>query len=271
MSHQYIADKNIKGLLKQATVALLDKKPDDPAAFLSEHFSAAAAKSSTFNFASGMPDCCSTNPESYKVIAELPFARLVEMVFSPGVEDQPHEHPSHSMYFVTPAKLAIKDMRGGKLEDPHEVEIPAGAAPIFPPGAHQVKNIGDTKARVIFVETYPGAKPSSGPDNFVTPFDTCGGFYKKLAENDDWITGMVTMEPGAIDTLHNHRDHLIYVLEGDELTIFPDGNMEDPHPVPIKPYAGIPAPVAAGPIFTNHIVKNSGKTTCKLVFFETKA
>ena len=28
---------------------------------------------------------------------------------------------------------------------PHVVEIPAGASPIFPAGAHQVKNVGDSE------------------------------------------------------------------------------------------------------------------------------
>ena len=46
--------------------------------------------------------------------------------------------------------------------------------------------------------------------------------------------------------------------------------MEDGHAVPIKPNAGIPAPMSAGPIFGNHIMKNSGKTTVKMAFFEMK-
>lgn len=269
MTSQYLEEKKVRELLKEATVALLNAKPDNANAFFEEYF---RNKVSKFNFPSGLPCCTTSNPESYKVIAEIPNrARLVEMVVPPGGEDQPHEHPAHSMYFVDAAKLSIRDMKDGKLEDPHDVDIPAGAAPIFPPGGHQVKNIGDSEARVIFVESYPDAKPSGGPDNFVSPHDTCGDFYKKLAEDDEWITAEMTMEPGQIDTLHNHRDHLIYVVEGDELTIYPDGNMEDPHPVPIKPNAGIPAPNAAGSIFNNHIVKNSGKGKCKLVFFEAKA
>ena len=48
------------------------------------------------------------------------------------------------MYFVTDAKLAITDESGT-----HEKEIPAGAPPIFPSGWHQVKNIGDTEAKVF--------------------------------------------------------------------------------------------------------------------------
>lgn len=222
-------------------------------------------------FKSGHSDCCSTNPDQYKVVAEVPGARLVEMILPPGMTDSPHEHPTHAMYMVSNVKLEIAPVDAdGSIGKAGPAEVPAGAAPIFPPGAHQVKNVGDKDARVIFVESYPNAKPGAAKEGFVSPFDTCGDCYKKLAEDDDWVTGEVTMEPGAIDTLHNHRDHLIYVMEGDELTIYPDGDLDKGAVVPIKAHAALPAPESAGSIFTNHRVKNSGKTKARLIFFEKK-
>mmetsp|Transcript_2914 Transcript_2914/g.7607 ORF Transcript_2914/g.7607 Transcript_2914/m.7607 type:complete len:236 (+) Transcript_2914:73-780(+) len=221
-----------------------------------------------FGFSSGLPDCCTSNPECYKVVAEIPNARLVEMTCPPGGQDKPHEHPAHSMYFVTDCKLSIGD--GNPPGDPHEVEIPAGAAPIFPAGAHQVKNVGDKDAKVLFVEAFPMCKPCGDVDGFVSPFAACPKCYKILAENDDWITGIMEMEVGEQDSLHNHKDHLIYVLEGDQLTIFPGGDMENGQAIPIQPNSGIPAPIAAGQIFTKHVVKNTGTKPVKMVFFEMK-
>lgn len=227
--------------------------------------------SGKFDFKSGLPDCCETNPESYKVVAEIEgVARLVEMLMKPGAEDALHEHPSHSMYFATSAKLQIRNMKDGKLGEPEVAEIPAGAAPIFPPGAHQVKNIGDADARVLFVEEYPKAPATpKAAANFVSPFDCSGDCYKKLAENDKWVTGVLDMKAGDEDKPHNHQDHLIYVLEGTEVTIYPDCDKSKGNAIPIKQYAGIPAPVAAGPIFTNHCLKNTGGPL-KLLFFERK-
>eukprot|EP00959_Pyramimonas_sp_CCMP1952_P325427 6811333-Pyramimonas_sp.AAC.1 len=49
-----------------------------------------------FKFGSGLCDCVMTNPESYKVVAETPNARLVEMRLIAGGFDQPHDHPAHS-------------------------------------------------------------------------------------------------------------------------------------------------------------------------------
>lgn len=49
-------------------------------------------------FPSGLPDCCTTNPDQYKVIAEMPNARLIEMILPPGMQDTPHERESKSFF-----------------------------------------------------------------------------------------------------------------------------------------------------------------------------
>jgi mannose-6-phosphate isomerase-like protein (cupin superfamily) len=231
----------------------------------------AAAGSSPFAFASGLPDCCTSNPESYTVLAELPNFRLVQMKVPPGGEDKPHDHPPHSMYFVHPAKLSITDydQSGVSKDNAHEVEIPAGACPIFPAGAHQVKNVGDSEALVLFIEAFPTCKPCGDVDGFISPFAAAPQCYKVLAENEEYYTGMLTMEPGETDPVHHHKDHLIYVLEGEQVTIYPGGDESAAMAVDIKAGAGIPAPMAAPP-FAKHSLKNTGTTTLKMLFFEMK-
>jgi len=154
-------------------------------------------------------------------------------------------------------------------DDAHDAELPDGAAPIFPPGAHQVKNVGDNEVKVLFVETYPVCSPCGAIDGYISPFDVSPECYKVLAENDEWITGMLTMEVGAVDAFHFHRDHLIYVLEGDGVTINPGGDESAAMEVPLKAGAGIPAPMSAPP-FYSHTLKNSGTCTLKMAFFEMK-
>ena len=49
-----------------------------------------------------------------------------------------------------------------------------------------------------------------------------------------------------------------------EVTVYENGATADAataHAVPIKPGAGIPAPIAAGPIFAYHSLKNTVKVT----------
>ena len=80
---------------------------------------------------------------------------------------------------------------------------------------------------------------------------------------------MLTMEVGEEDAFHHHKNHLIYVLEGDAVTIYPGGDKDAAMDVPLQVGAGIPAPMAAPP-FYSHTLKNSGTKTLKMLFFEAK-
>ena len=103
-------------------------------------------------------------------------------------------------------------------------------------------------------------------DNFVSPFTVAPKCYQILAEDDDWFIGKMTMEAGEQDPPHSHLDHLVYVLEGDGITIYPgkESSEDTKMEVPIKP--GMAMPVHTG----HHVVKNTGSKTCELVFFELK-
>lgn len=188
-----------------------------------------------------------------------------------GGADIPHDHPSHSMFFVKPAKLEITDYdsSGMSMNNAHVAEVPAGACPIFPAGAHQVKNVGEDEAHVLFIEAFPTCKPCGDVEDYISPFTVAPQCYKVLAENADYYTGMMTMEPGESDPTHHHKDHLIYVLEGEEVTIYINGDESSAMTVPLAVGAGIPAPMAAPP-FAKHSLKNTGTTTLKLLFFEMK-
>ena len=89
-------------------------------------------------------------PYDDKTIAEIPgVARLVEMVFPPGAKDAPHEHPVHSMYFLTDVKLKIAGPPTPTTlgEEGAVAELPAGAAPIFPFNSTSVAQISTVEAR----------------------------------------------------------------------------------------------------------------------------
>ena len=220
--------------------------------------------------------CVHTRPlaaDLYKTIAEIEgVGRLVEMTFPPGAADIPHEHPEHNMYFVVDCKLKISG-----APTPTElgkegavVEIPAGAAPLFPPMAHQVTNVGETEGKAVFFEAYPNCKPCGDIEGYISPFTVSPECYKVLNdESENFVTGILTMEVGAKDAFHHHKDHLIYVLEGDGVTIYPGGDESAAMVVPLKPFAGIPAPMAAPP-FASHVLLNSGTIPLKMLFFEAK-
>lgn len=198
----------------------------------------------------------------------MPGARLVEMTLAPGEADKEHDHPKHSMYVVQGAKLELSPPPGA-TEGSAEIELPTGAAPIIPPGKHVVKNVGTTTAKIVFVEPYPTCKPCGTPDGYKSPFDVAPKCYSVLAQDDDWITGMLTMEPGEEDPVHHHRDHLIYFLEGDGVTIYPGGDESAGITKELHTPEGVPAPMSAPP-FAYHKLKNSGTKAIKAVFFEMK-
>ena len=150
------------------------------------------------------------------------------------------------------------------------VEIPAGAAPLFPPMAHQVTNVGETEGKAVFFEAYPNCKPCGDIEGYISPFTVSPECYKVLNdESENFVTGILTMEVGAKDAFHHHKNHLIYVLEGDAVTIYPGGDKDAAMDVPLQVGAGIPAPMAAPP-FYSHTLKNSGTKTLKMLFFEAK-
>jgi quercetin dioxygenase-like cupin family protein len=211
-------------------------------------------------------DCCTMNPDNYKVVAELEEcgSRLIEMTLPAGQGDKPHDHPIHYLYVGSGGKLKLSPPPG-QTEGAAEVDMPDGAAMVIPAGPHQVTNVGDKDVKILFAEPTKTPKGGVVEGEFVSPLDVCPECYKKVAEDEEWFVGEMTMEPGMEDPPHCHHAHLVYVLEGDGITIWPgkekgDAKME----VPIKP--GMALPVPAG----FHIVKNTGTVKCKLIFFELK-
>jgi len=259
-----VSDNDLKAALSalsEDTKAKLLSALGTPAA------AAAAPKpANPFNFTSGAFDCCTTNPDEYKVVAELPGARMVEMTLGAGKEDKKHDHPMHYMYVVQGGKLKLSPPPGA-TEGSAEIELKTGDAPIIPPGPQQRKNVGEAEVKIVFVEPLPTIKPCGDVKDFVSPFEVKKDCYTKLDEDEDWMIGMIEMKAGDSDPPHDHKDHLIYVLEGDQITIFPGKEVKEDGPskvVDIK--AGMALNVPAGP----HHLKNSGSKDAKLVFFEMK-
>jgi len=210
-------------------------------------------------------ECCAENPDNYKVVAELPGgSRLIEMTLPKGAGDKSHDHPVHYLYVVNGGKLKLSPPPGA-TEGEAEIELPDGAGKVIPAGPHQVTNVGDKDVKILFAEPSLECKAGTVEGDFVSPLKVCPDCYKTVAEDDDWFIGEMVMDVGFEDPPHSHLDHLVYVLEGDGITIFPgkekgDEKME----IPIKP--GMAIPVPAG----HHIVKNTGTIKCKMVFFELK-
>lgn len=211
--------------------------------------------------------CYGATPQCYKVIAENSSGKLVHMKLKPGGIDNPHDHPTHYLYVVKGGKLKLSPPPG-QTEGSAEVEMPDGAAMVIPAGPHQVSNVGDNEVEILFVEPTSTANPWALDGDYTSPVSVCPQCYKVLAEDDDWFVGEMTMKAGEEDPPHSHMDHLLYVLEGNGVTIqdldAAGNKVGGQKAVPIKP--GFAAPIPS----SHHIVKNSGSEPCKIIFFELK-
>eukprot|EP00931_Biecheleriopsis_adriatica_P061382 TRINITY_DN36905_c0_g1_i1.p1 TRINITY_DN36905_c0_g1~~TRINITY_DN36905_c0_g1_i1.p1 ORF type:complete len:261 (+),score=55.04 TRINITY_DN36905_c0_g1_i1:150-932(+) len=221
-----------------------------------------------FIFSSGFGDCVSSNPDKYKVLVELPGARLVEMTLKAGAEERKHDHPLHYMYVVQGSKLSLTPPHGDE-SGPLEVEWKTGAAMIAPAGLRQVRNVGISDLKVIFVEPLPDCKPCGPVADFISPFLVSPGCYKVLAEDEGWLIGELALLPCQGDVLHHHRDHVMYVLSGDSVAIFENGEKSKSRQFDLKPYTGIAAQMG-DPVFAKRSMMNTGSSSVKMIFFEMK-
>ena len=138
-------------------------------------------------------------------------------------------------------------------------------------GPHQVKNVGETDVVVIFVEVT--GKYTSTPEALKCPCDTDPECYKFLAQDDDWFTGIMEMAPGAKDSPQGHRDHMLYVLEGEQVKINilgPDMNPLEGEGPPAKMILGLAPGAAMAVSACHHWLENTGSAACKIVLFEPK-
>lgn len=208
--------------------------------------------------------CHQSNPDNYKVVASNAQGDLVHMTLAPGSQDDPHEHPmDHCLYILKGGKLEITNFPSN--DPPIVLEPPTGAAMFVPGGAHCVKNIGESEVEILFVEPTPACPPATKVDDAVSPFQVYGQGYKILAENEDWFCGEMFLAAGQEDIPHSHKEHLLYVLEGDGLNIYPGKKKGEPHPVPVKP--GFAAPIPAG----FHTIENtSADTDIRIIFWECR-
>jgi uncharacterized RmlC-like cupin family protein len=117
---------------------------------------------------------------------------------------------------------------------------------------------------VLFLEV-TGPQGGETPEGHVCPQETDACHYKTLAEDENWMVVKMDVAPGAEDHPHSHKEHVVYIVDGEQLTIW--GGKE-------KEGDGMTVPVAAGAVLPVpsgfHIVKNTGTKPVSAVYFERK-
>lgn len=94
-------------------------------------------------------DIVQSSPGQAKVLNENQYVRVVEYILNPGEKDIWHTHPPRSSYVVSGGKVQVFTENGQNSIS----EVKTGNSSWAGHGAkHYVKNIGDTKIKIILTE-----------------------------------------------------------------------------------------------------------------------
>jgi len=166
-------------------------------------------------------DSVSASPDVYKIAAKsvAGTARLVEMEMPPGTKDQFHEHPSQLTYVVRGGMLNIN---GTSYPGGETLTLPTNTTFIFPPGLHQLKNVGITPIKLVIVEALPKALPLHPYAHFKKrdiDLSSRGSSqqHQAQAETEMWCMDLLSLGPGEAG--NGHTSQLIYMLEGNSVIV----------------------------------------------------
>ena len=146
----------------------------------------------------------------------------------------------------------------------------------MPGGAHEGENIGDTYIKIYFLEDYfqhasENEDKIDGiwgftPDEHIPCYEKDPDTYKVLCQDSEWMVVKMKMSPGEEDKPHSHREHVVIILEGGQLSIWGGKEKTDPENPDMKAdvVPGLVLPVPTG----WHIVANTGDTEIHAIFFE---
>ena len=94
-------------------------------------------------------DIVQSSPDQARVLNENQYVRVVEYTLNPGEKDIWHTHPPRSSYVVAGGKVRVYTEDGQNSIS----EVKTGNSSWAGHGAkHYVKNIGDTKIKIILTE-----------------------------------------------------------------------------------------------------------------------
>eukprot|EP00658_Telonema_sp_P-2_P076975 TRINITY_DN6856_c0_g2_i1.p1 TRINITY_DN6856_c0_g2~~TRINITY_DN6856_c0_g2_i1.p1 ORF type:complete len:221 (-),score=51.18 TRINITY_DN6856_c0_g2_i1:46-708(-) len=203
--------------------------------------------------------CDQASPEGYELVGECLGGRLIHMVLKKGEKDQPHDHPAHVIYVIKGGTLKITGPAGETRE------LLDGAGACMPAGAHQVENVGANGMDVDLLLFEPSEQAGKMPEGHFPLQKSVGDNSKTLAENEACMVMETTLKAGEEDRPHSYRDHLMYVLEGEQLTIHPgQGKVAEPMVVDVMPGAVLPLPSGF------NLVQNTGCQDVKVVSFKSR-
>ena len=201
------------------------------------------------------------SPEIYEVLLENEAVKVMKVTFSPGQEDNMHDHYPFTGYLLDGGKAQVT-MPDGKV---NEREFPSGFIAHNGNGIrHKVKNIGSNDINIILIEHKKlGSTPTFENDVNLAAHTVSPDIYEVVHE-DELIKVYTAIFPaGSSDNVHEHGMNTAYVITGGKVQITgPDGSLNE---------RNIPdGAVLHSDKMVRHQVKNIGETDIKVLLAEYK-
>ncbi|HEX7457367.1 MAG TPA: cupin domain-containing protein [Ginsengibacter sp.] len=200
-------------------------------------------------------DAVKAAPNLYKIISDTMGIRLLEATYKPGESSALHSHPDYALYVIDGGTAEFTGKDGTKRTS----EMKSGMEIVRPAEVHSVKNTGKTTVKVLLVEVNrPMGTTSMDPALDATK--VAPNLYKAKADTLGIRIVEATYKPGQSSALHAHPDNAVYAINGGTAEFTEKDGTK--HTNELK--TGLSMITPGG----THSVKNTGKTTMKILLVE---
>jgi quercetin dioxygenase-like cupin family protein len=201
------------------------------------------------------PDDVKAAPNLYKTLQDTLGIRIVEADYKPGDSSAMHSHPDYALYVIQGGKTEFIGKDGNKMN----AEMKSAEENIRPAEVHSVKNIGKNEVKVLLVEV---SRPvgATSYDASMNASKVAPDLYKVMKDTMGIRILHATYKPGQSSAMHSHPDLALYVISGGTTEF----TGKDGKKIKSDLKTGMSAVVPAD----THSVKNTGKTTVKVLLVE---
>ena len=200
-------------------------------------------------------DAVKAAPDLYKIISDTMGIRLLEATYKPGESSALHSHPDYALYVIDGGTAEFTGKDGTKRTS----DMKSGMEIVRPAEVHSVKNTGKTTIKVLLVEVNRPMGTTS-MDPAMDAAKVAPNLYKVKADTLGIRIVEATYKPGQSSALHAHPDNAVYAINGGTAEFTEKDGTK--HTNELK--TGLSMITPGG----THSVKNTGKTTMKILLVE---
>jgi quercetin dioxygenase-like cupin family protein len=200
-------------------------------------------------------DAVTAAPNLYKVLNDSAGIRILEVTYKPGDSSIMHSHPINAVYVISPGTLQFTGKDGTR----QTVAFKTGMGMIRGEDLHSVKNNGKTTLKALLVEVNRSGGMDS-PDAATDATKVAPDLYKVKADSLGLRMVEATYKPGQSSKMHTHPANAVYVIS--------PGTVEFTGKDGTKNTAEFKTGMTMIRGEDNHSVKNTGKTTLKVLLVE---